>query len=123
MVGSDQLVHKLVSGGFDSVVKVWEFVNGGWKLESALVSDMHTECVRDVAWAPVLGLAKSTIASASQDGKVVIWTKGNSGAHGNSGIVRAQFRSNLLASSMVRLSPSRRRRIMVCLLMVIIFCS
>jgi len=79
MVGSDQLVHKLVSGGFDCVVKVWEFVNGGWKLESALVSDVHKECVRDVSWAPVLGLAKSTIASASQDGKVVIWTSGKGG--------------------------------------------
>jgi protein transport protein SEC13 len=91
MVGSDQLVHKLVSGGFDSVVKVWEFVNGVWKLESALVSDMHTECVRDVSWAPVLGLAKSTIASASQDGKVVIWTKGKGGGDKWEGKVMRDF--------------------------------
>ncbi|KAG8061639.1 hypothetical protein GUJ93_ZPchr0003g16928 [Zizania palustris] len=79
MVGSGELVQKLVSGGFDSVVKVWTSVNGSWKLESALFSDMHTDCIRDVSWAPILGLAKSTIASASEDGKVVIWTKGKEG--------------------------------------------
>lgn len=73
--GSGEIVCKLVSGGFDSVVKVWEFVNGCWNLESTLPSDMHTDCVRDVAWPPVLGLAKSTIAGACQDGKVVIWTR------------------------------------------------
>jgi protein transport protein SEC13 len=79
LAGAGELVYKLVSGGFDSVVKVWGFNNGSWKLESALISDMHTDCVRDVAWAPVLGLSKSTIASGSQDGKVVIWTKGKDG--------------------------------------------
>ncbi|KAL5198767.1 hypothetical protein ABZP36_002279 [Zizania latifolia] len=79
LAGSGDLVYKLVSGGFDSVVKVWGFVSGFWKLESTLPSDVHTECVRDVAWAPMLGLAKSTIASASQDGKVVIWTRGKVG--------------------------------------------
>uniref|UniRef100_A0A0D9ZFC1 Uncharacterized protein n=1 Tax=Oryza glumipatula TaxID=40148 RepID=A0A0D9ZFC1_9ORYZ len=79
IVGSGELVQKLVSGGFDCVVKVWAFVNGSWKQDSALPSDMHTDCVRDVSWAPVLGLAKSTIASASEDGKVVIWTRGKDG--------------------------------------------
>jgi len=79
LAGAGELVYKLVSGGFDSVVKVWGFNDGSWKLEGALISDMHTDCVRDVAWAPVLGLAKSTIASGSQDGKVVIWTKAKDG--------------------------------------------
>jgi protein transport protein SEC13 len=77
--GSGELDYKLVSGGFDAVAKVWGFANGSWILESSLISEMHTDCVRDVAWAPVLGLAKSTIASASQDGIVVIWTKGKDG--------------------------------------------
>jgi len=40
---------------------------------------MHTDWVRDVAWAPNLGLPKSTISSASQDGKVVIWTVAKEG--------------------------------------------
>ena len=40
---------------------------------------MHSDWVRDVSWAPNLGLPKSTIASASQDGSVVIWTVGKEG--------------------------------------------
>ncbi len=35
----------------------------------------HTDWVRDVAWAPNLGMPMNTIASAGQDGKVVIWTE------------------------------------------------
>nr|GFB00957.1 protein transport protein SEC13 homolog B [Tanacetum cinerariifolium] len=44
---------------------------------------MHNDLVRDVAWAPNLGLPKSTIASASQDGTVVIWTVGKEGEQWN----------------------------------------
>ena len=40
---------------------------------------MHTEWVRDVSWVPNLGLPKSTLASASQDGKVIIWTVAKEG--------------------------------------------
>lgn len=36
--------------------------------------EMHMDWVRDVAWAPSLGLNRSTIASCSQDKRVVIWT-------------------------------------------------
>lgn len=35
----------------------------------------HTDWVRDVAWAPNLGLPSSTVASAGQDGKVIIWNE------------------------------------------------
>ena len=35
----------------------------------------HADWVRDVAWAPNLGMPKNTIASAGQDGKVLIWTQ------------------------------------------------
>lgn len=35
----------------------------------------HKDWVRDVAWAPSLGLPMNTIASASQDGKVFIWSE------------------------------------------------
>ena len=35
----------------------------------------HTDWVRDVAWAPNLGMPMNTIASAGQDGKVIIWTE------------------------------------------------
>lgn len=37
--------------------------------------------VRDVAWAPNLGLPMSTIASAGQDGKVYVWTERSEGGY------------------------------------------
>lgn len=76
LVGSGLLdpVQKLASGGCDNTVKVWKFDNGTWRLDCFPALSMHTDWVRDVAWAPNLGLPKSTIASASQDGKVIIWT-------------------------------------------------
>ncbi len=48
---------------------MWVEVNGHWKVEAVL--SQHDDWVRDVAWAPNLGLPKSTIASAGQDGKVI----------------------------------------------------
>ena len=35
----------------------------------------HTDWVRDVAWAPSIGLPVSRIASCSQDGRVIVWRK------------------------------------------------
>ncbi|KAL2552394.1 Protein transport protein SEC13-like protein B [Forsythia ovata] len=76
LVGSGLLdpVQKLASGGCDNTVKVWKLYNGNWKMDCFPALQMHSDWVRDVAWAPNLGLPKSTIASASQDGTVVIWT-------------------------------------------------
>ena len=37
--------------------------------------------VRDVAWAPNFGLPMATLASAGQDGKVVIWSERQEGEH------------------------------------------
>ncbi|CAL9779646.1 unnamed protein product [Musa acuminata subsp. burmannicoides] len=81
LVGSGQLdpVQKLASGGCDNTVKVWKFYNGNWKMDCFPALQMHSDWVRDVAWAPNLGLPKSTIASASQDGTVVIWTVAKEG--------------------------------------------
>ncbi|GMY04926.1 protein transport protein SEC13 homolog B-like [Fagus crenata] len=75
LVGSGLLdpVYKLCSGGCDHIVKVWKLYNGTWKMDCFPALQMHTDWIRDVAWAPNLGLKKSTIASASQDGKVIIW--------------------------------------------------
>lgn len=69
-------VHKLASGGCDNTVKIWKLYSGTWKMDVFPALQMHSDWVRDVAWAPNLGLPKSTIASASQDGTVVIWTVG-----------------------------------------------
>lgn len=81
LVGSGFLdpVQKLCSGGCDNTVKVWKLYNGIWKMDCFPALQMHTDWVRDVAWAPNLGLPKSTIASASEDGKVIIWTVAREG--------------------------------------------
>lgn len=76
LVGSslEDPVWKLASGGFDSTVKVWTLKDGSWRRDSSPALQMHTDWVRDVAWSPNLGLQKSTIASGSQDGTVIIWS-------------------------------------------------
>ncbi|KAL0450619.1 UNVERIFIED_CONTAM: protein transport protein SEC13A [Sesamum latifolium] len=81
LVGSGVLepVQKLASGGCDNTVKVWKLYNDNWKMDCFPALQMHSDWVRDVAWAPNLGLPKSTIASASQDGTVVIWTVAKEG--------------------------------------------
>jgi len=68
-------VKRLVSGGCDNTVKIWRFNEGtnDWKLEETL--EGHSDWVRDVAWAPNIGLPTNTIASCSQDGTVIIWTQ------------------------------------------------
>ena len=49
--------------------------------------------VRDVAWAPSIGLPYSTIASCSQDGTVAIWTQDEDG-----GPWKAKVRMDALAA-------------------------
>ena len=50
--------------------------NGEWREEHKL--EAHSDWVRDVAWAPSIGLPHSTIASCSQDGRVIIWNNDES---------------------------------------------
>jgi protein transport protein SEC13 len=71
------VVRRLVSGGCDNAVKIWEQQGDRWVEEHVLdaAAGGHTDWVRDVAWAPNLGMPKNTIASAGQDGKVLIWTQ------------------------------------------------
>ncbi|KAH7834432.1 hypothetical protein Vadar_015942 [Vaccinium darrowii] len=90
LVGSDPLyiVQKLASGGCDNTVKVWKLSNGFWKMDCFRALQMHTDWVRDVAWAPNLGLPKSTIASASQDGRVIIWTVQTEGDQWNGKVLK-----------------------------------
>jgi len=73
--------RSLVSCGCDNSVKVWSFseAHGKWAQQGGDLSG-HTNWVRDVAWAPNMGMPRSTIASASEDGKVMIWSQAPGGA-------------------------------------------
>ncbi len=71
-----QPTKTLVSCGCDNVLKVWSFsqAHGKWMQQGADLAG-HANWVRDVAWAPNMGMPKSTIASASEDGRVLIWSQ------------------------------------------------
>ncbi|XP_071960229.1 protein SEC13 homolog [Antedon mediterranea] len=66
------IAKRLVTGGCDNLVKIWKEDNGEWTEEHKL--EAHSDWVRDTAWCPSIGLPQSTIASCSQDGRVIIWT-------------------------------------------------
>lgn len=40
-----------------------------------LVQDGHSDWVRDVAWAPATGVPYNMIASAGEDGRVIVWVE------------------------------------------------
>lgn len=65
-------IKRFVSGGADMLVKIWREENDQWVEDQKL--EAHTDWVRDVAWAPSIGLMKNIIASCSQDKRVYIWT-------------------------------------------------
>ncbi|PAA78952.1 hypothetical protein BOX15_Mlig022865g2, partial [Macrostomum lignano] len=73
--GSAPTARRLVSGGCDGQVRVWRLEPDGaqWSRESTL--EGHSDWVRDVAWAPNLGLSRDMIASCGQDCRVIIWTR------------------------------------------------
>ncbi|KAF8151605.1 protein transporter SEC13 [Crassisporium funariophilum] len=68
-------VKRFASAGCDNLVKIWGYGEDSqsWVEEETL--EGHTDWVRDVAWAPNIGLPRSYIATASQDKTVLIWTK------------------------------------------------
>lgn len=57
---------RFASAGCDNLVKIWSFREGSqaWVEEETL--EGHGDWVRDVAWAPNIGLPRSYIATASQ---------------------------------------------------------
>uniref|UniRef100_T1JDY6 Protein SEC13 homolog n=1 Tax=Strigamia maritima TaxID=126957 RepID=T1JDY6_STRMM len=70
---------RFVTGGCDNLVKIWKEEDDRWVEEQKL--EAHSDWVRDVAWAPSIGLPHNIIASCSQDRRVIIWT--NDGDIGN----------------------------------------
>lgn len=63
---------RLATGGCDNSVKIWKEDGDRWVEECRL--EAHSDWVRDVAWAPNVGLPRSQIASCSQDRRVIIWS-------------------------------------------------
>ncbi|TFK22505.1 protein transporter SEC13 [Coprinopsis marcescibilis] len=72
---STPVIKRFASAGCDNLVKIWGYreESQSWVEEETL--EGHTDWVRDVAWAPNIGLPRSYIATASQDKTVLIWTK------------------------------------------------
>jgi len=68
-------VKRFASAGCDNLVKIWAFNDESQSWVEEDVLEGHTDWVRDVAWAPSIGLPRSYIATASQDKTVLIWTK------------------------------------------------
>eukprot|EP01132_Coremiostelium_polycephalum_P007913 gene7913-9739_t len=68
---------RIVTGACDNLIKVFKFSEDKWVLETQL--EEHKDWVRDVAWAPNIGLPTTKIASCSQDRTVIIWSQGEDG--------------------------------------------
>ncbi|KAL7748853.1 GTPase-activating protein S13 [Sorochytrium milnesiophthora] len=62
-----------VSGGCDNLVKIWQWDETSGQYKCSEVLEGHQDWVRDVAWAPGVGLSCQYIASCSQDKTVLIW--------------------------------------------------
>jgi len=68
-------VKRFASAGCDNLVKIWRYRQDSHSWVEEEILEGHTDWVRDVAWAPNIGLPRSYIATASQDKSVLIWTK------------------------------------------------
>jgi protein transport protein SEC13 len=68
-------VRRLASGGCDQAVRLWlQGQDGVWRAEGPPLAH-HTGWLRDLAFSPNLGLPRTCIATAGQDGKILSWTE------------------------------------------------
>ena len=72
-------VRKFATGGCDNLVKIWAYDSESqtWGEEQRL--EGHGDWVRDVAFAPGVGLPRTYLASAGQDRQVFVWTQDSPG--------------------------------------------
>lgn len=69
----DPAARRLASGGCDNAVKLWRCDESGQWVEDRALDQVHSDWVRDVAWSPRPTSEYATLASCSQDKKVVLW--------------------------------------------------
>ncbi|ORX39375.1 WD40-repeat-containing domain protein [Kockovaella imperatae] len=70
-----QQQKRIVSGGSDNLIRIWGYDEQAKKWIEEEVIQGHDDWVRDVAWAPNIGLPGMYIASASQDKTVLIHSR------------------------------------------------
>jgi protein transport protein SEC13 len=75
---------RLVTAGCDNKVRFWVRGPDGWTEDAGATVDtssdvMHTDWVRDVAWAPSLLPNQNMVASCSEDRTVLIWKQSGPG--------------------------------------------
>ena len=63
---------RIVSGGNDKHVKIWEFREGDLPPREQTIGQ-HDDWVRDVAWCSSIGLQFDMIASCSEDKACKVW--------------------------------------------------
>lgn len=69
-------VQRVVTGSINASVQIWQFAvqENRWTLtQDALLG--HEDWVRDVAWAPNVGIPANIIASGSDDQTVRVWSQ------------------------------------------------
>ncbi|KAL7424587.1 GTPase-activating protein S13 [Cryptotrichosporon argae] len=71
---------RFASAGSDNVIRIWAYDDASktWVQDEEIRG--HTDWVRDVAWAPNIGLPGTHLASASQDRTVLIHSRSQPGA-------------------------------------------
>ncbi|KAI9143263.1 WD40 repeat-like protein [Paraphysoderma sedebokerense] len=66
---------RFASAGCDHLIKIWEWSEDTKTYDAVHTLSGHVDWVRDVAWAPNIGLPCNYIASCGQDKEVYIWTQ------------------------------------------------
>ncbi|KAJ1723263.1 GTPase-activating protein S13 [Coemansia erecta] len=106
------LVKQFASGGCDQNIKIWAYFEDKKTYDVVKVLEGHGDWVRDVAYAPNIGLPRTYLASCSQDKNVYIWTqdapisKAAAGQNAASDWVRTQLSSTPFPDVVWRVSWS-----------------
>jgi protein transport protein SEC13 len=94
--------RRFVTGGCDNLAKIWHYDTASSTYQVEATLEGHTDWVRDVAWAPSIGLPRSIIATAGQDRRVYLFTQ----AQGQTTWQRQNLREEPFADVVWRVSWS-----------------